>query len=263
MIINLFIHWFIYLFNGCTKITSPTFSLFSDCAEVQGRHNVSGVYYVTPTYTPCPIPVWCDMDTTLGGWLLILKRQNGKVDFKRLWDDYKHGFGDVVNEFYLGNDNIFLLTNQKHYEVRIDLWDFSGNRVYALYKSFYINGERDNYRLHIHGHEGSARDSMKLHDRMMFSTPDRDFDNYRGYNCAREWTAGWWFTNCWFAFLTGPYYNMSSVRYRGISWNDWKHEQLARVEMKIRPSRIPQTDPELQSSSALNAESIYKANSSP
>lgn len=228
--------------QSVSKVTScsvsPETVIYRDCADVQQRHNISGVYFITPTYAPCPIPVWCDMDTTVGGWLLILKRKNGQVDFKRLWDDYKHGFGNVVDEYYLGNDNIFLLTNQKHYELRIDLWDFTGNRVYALYKTFYIDGERDNYRLHVQSFEGSAKDSFKTHDRSMFSTPDRDNDDYLGYDCAREWMAGWWFNNCWFAFLTGPYYNISNVRYRGISWNDWKHEQLAQAEMKIRPSRI-------------------------
>lgn len=228
--------------QSVSKVTSCSLSpetvMYRDCTDVFKRHKESGVYYITPTYAPCPIPVWCDMDTTLGGWLIIMKRQNGEVDFKRLWDDYKHGFGNIVNEYYLGNDNIFLLSNQKHYELRIDLWDFSGNRVYALYKIFRIDGERDNYRLYIHAYEGSAKDSMKSHDRVMFSTPDRDNDQRQGYNCAKEWMGGWWFNNCWYSYLTGTYYNISNVRYRGISWNDWKHEQLARVEMKIRPSRI-------------------------
>ncbi|WAR11570.1 FGL2-like protein [Mya arenaria] len=225
---------------------SPESVVFRDCADVYERHKQSGIYYVTPSYASCPIPVWCDMDTTIGGWLLILKRVSGNINFNRLWNDYKEGFGDLVDEFYLGNDNIFLLTNQKQYEVRIDLWDFSGNRVYALYKTFYIDGERDNYRLHIHSFEGSARDALKSHDRVQFSTADRDNDEYQGYNCAQEWLAGWWFNNCWFSFLTGPYYNISKVRYRGISWNDWKHEQLPHIEMKIRPSRLIIPMPDLQ-----------------
>ena len=210
---------------------------FSDCMDVQKRHKTSGVYFITPTYAACPIPVWCDMDTTDGGWTLLLRRKNGETSFKRLWNEYKHGFGNVVSEFYLGNDNMFLLSNQDYYELRVDLWDFEGNRVYALYKSFKIEGERDNYRINVHSFEGSARDALKKHNRAMFSTADRDNDGYDGYNCAKEWEAGWWFQNCWFAFLTGPYYNVSNVRYRGISWNEWKHEQLAKVEMKIRPSR--------------------------
>lgn len=178
------------------------------------------------------------METTPGGWLLIQRRSNGKIDFNRNWKEYRDGFGDVVSEYWLGNDNIFLLSNQDNYELRVDLWDFNGNRVYALYQSFKIDGVRDNYKLHIHSFEGSAKDGLQKHNEMMFSTADRDNDGWQDYNCAREWEAGWWFNNCWFVILNGPYYNKSSIRYRGISWNEWKHEQLAKTEMKIRPSRL-------------------------
>ena len=189
------------------------------------------------------------METTEGGWLVLLRRTNGKVKFNRLWEEYKHGFGNVAEEYYLGNNNMFLLTNQDYYELRIDLWDFNGNRVYALYKTFKIDGERDKYRMHVNSFEGSARDALHKHNGKKFSTPDQDNDAYNGYNCAKEWEAGWWFTNCWFGFLTGPYYEVSSVRYRGISWNEWKHEQLAQAEMKIRPSRLSPHDPTLHSNS--------------
>lgn len=212
---------------------------FSDCDQVYQRgHTTSGVYYVIPAYSSCPIPVWCDMETTPGGWLLIQRRNSGKVDFNRNWKEYRDGFGDVVSEYWLGNDNIFLLTNQDNYEMRVDMWDFEGNRVYALYQSFKIDGARDNYKLHIHSFEGSAKDGLLKHNGMMFSTSDHDNDGWEDYNCAQEWEAGWWFNNCWFVILNGPYYNQSSIRYRGISWNEWKHEQLAKTEMKIRPSRM-------------------------
>ena len=176
------------------------------------------------------------MDTPPGGWLVIQRRTDGKVSFTHNWDEYRQGFGDVTSEFWLGNDNLFLLTNQLHYELRIDLWDFYGSRVYAQYLHFKLDGERDRYRLHVSNHTGTAPDSFLNHNKMYFSTPDRDHDNYPGYHCAREWGAGWWFNNCWFAILNGQYYNTTDVDYRGISWNEWKSEQLKGCEMKIRPS---------------------------
>mgnify|MGYP000414154631 CR=1 FL=1 len=201
-------------------------------------HTISGVYYITSTYSSCSIPVWCDMDTPPGGWLVIQNRFNGEVDFNRLWDEYKDGFGNIASEFWLGLDNIYLLSNQDFYELRFDLWDFEDNRVYALYKNFKLDGARDRYKIHATDFEGSAKNGMKVHHGMRFSTPDQDNDNWQTYHCGREWRAGWWFNNCWHSILNGPYYNQSSVRTRGISWNDWKPEQLAKTQMKIRPSRL-------------------------
>ncbi|KAK6178185.1 hypothetical protein SNE40_012995 [Patella caerulea] len=215
--------------------------VFVDCEEIYAEgHTENGVYYVKPSSSACPIPVWCDMETRPGGWLTIQKRFNGNTDFNRNWDAYKRGFGDVNMEFWLGNDNIFLISNQKQYELRIDLWDFSGNRVYASYKTFKVEGERDFYKLHVHGYSGSAKDSLFKHNRMMFSTPDQDNDARREAHCAKEWEGGWWFNNCWFAFLNGPYHNQSNIQWRGIAWNHWKREQLGRSEMKIRPIANPQ-----------------------
>ncbi|GFO25420.1 fibrinogen c domain-containing protein 1-like [Plakobranchus ocellatus] len=210
--------------------------LSPDCASVYSAgHHRSGVFYIKPLYAACPIPVWCDMDSPGGGWLLLQRRRNGRQSFNRNWAAYRAGFGDVAGEHWLGNDNIFLLTNQGRYQLRVDLWDFSGNRVHALYTNFKVDGERDQYRLHVSGYSGSAQDSLHRHNQKKFSTPDRDNDSRSEASCAQEWEAGWWFDNCWFALLNGPYHNKSDVSWRGLAWNHWKREQLRASEMKIRP----------------------------
>ena len=179
------------------------------------------------------------METSGGGWLVFQRRQDEKVKFSRGWDAYRHGFGDVVGNHWLGNENIFLLTNQKDYRLRVDVWDFYGNRLSAEYLSFKIDGERDQYQLSVGNHSGPLPDGLTAHHGVRFSTPDRDNDVWEGYHCAKEWQAGWWFTNCWFSFLNGEYYKQSRVKYRGIAWNAWKSQQLRKSEMKIRPARWP------------------------
>ncbi|XP_076470094.1 uncharacterized protein LOC143300366 [Babylonia areolata] len=224
--------------RSCPGVTDQSPN-FVDCAAVfSSGHRQSGVYYVRPHAAACPVPVWCDMDTPPGGWLLFQRRQDGSVPFKRDWDQYRDGFGSVDGEHWLGNDNLFLLTNQDHYQLRVDLWDFSGNRVHAVYTTFRVAGERDKFQLTVSDYSGSAQDSMYRHNKMAFSTPDRDNDGRRESHCAAEWEAGWWFNNCWFALLNGAYHNRSDVSYRGIAWNHWKREQLRKTEMKLRPVKI-------------------------
>lgn len=49
------------------------------------------------------------------GWTVIQRRINGTVDFYRGWNDYKNGFGDLLTEFWLGNEKIHQLTSQGQY----------------------------------------------------------------------------------------------------------------------------------------------------
>jgi hypothetical protein len=51
-----------------------------------------------------------------------------RENFNRDWADYKNGFGDPAKEFWIGNENIFLLTNNEDYALRIELEDFEGNK---------------------------------------------------------------------------------------------------------------------------------------
>lgn len=65
-----------------------------DCAEIAADGTMeSGVYYIKPLYSACPIPVWCDMDTYPGGWTLLQRREGGAVSFNREWAEYRKGFG--------------------------------------------------------------------------------------------------------------------------------------------------------------------------
>lgn len=51
-------------------------------------------------------------------------------NFNRDWADYKNGFGDPAKEFWLGNENIYMLTNNEDYILRVELEDFEGNKRY-------------------------------------------------------------------------------------------------------------------------------------
>jgi hypothetical protein len=76
------------------------------------------------------------------------------VNFYRGWDDYKRGFGDKNGEYWLGLDAIHNLTNSYENKIRIDLKDFDLNTVFALYDSFKIGSESENYTLLVGNFQG-------------------------------------------------------------------------------------------------------------
>ncbi|CAH2316467.1 Hypothetical predicted protein [Pelobates cultripes] len=75
------------------------------------------------------------------------RRWDGSVDFFRDWKSYKNGFGSRLNEFWLGNDNIHMLTSAGKWELRVDMQDFENTKHFAKYDSFQVLGESEKYKL--------------------------------------------------------------------------------------------------------------------
>ncbi|KOB72875.1 Angiopoietin-like 1 [Operophtera brumata] len=48
-------------------------------------------------------------------------RYDGSQDFYKSWSDFKYGFGNLAGEFWLGLEKLNYLTNQKLYELRVEL----------------------------------------------------------------------------------------------------------------------------------------------
>ena len=100
--------------------------------------------------------VFCDQTTEGGGWTVFQKRLDGSVDFYRNWTDYKHGFGDLNGEFWLGMDKIYRLTPCNNSKLRVDLEDFEGNTAYAEYNMFGVMSENDKYKLTLGSYSGKT-----------------------------------------------------------------------------------------------------------
>ena len=112
-----------------------------------------GVYTIKTDKLPA-FDVFCDQTTAGGGWSVFQKRLNGSVDFYRDWNDYKHGFGDLKSEFWLGLDKIHRLTSDGNSMLRVDLEDFEGNTRYAEYNLFGVMSEKDKYKLILGSYSG-------------------------------------------------------------------------------------------------------------
>ncbi|XP_062996558.1 ficolin-3 [Elgaria multicarinata webbii] len=184
-----------------------------------------------------PLRVFCDMDTDGGGWLVFQRRWDGSVDFYRTWNAYKRGFGNQLSEFWLGNDHIHLLTRGGEFQLRVDLVDFEDLNTFALYQSFALSGEDENYKL-ILGQflHGSAGDSLSVHNGHPFSTYDKDNDSGT-QNCAVSVHGAWWYINCYSSNLNGGYpIGDRKEQTYGIDWETDKGIVVSykHTEMKIR-----------------------------
>ncbi|XP_040014026.1 tenascin-like [Xiphias gladius] len=204
------------LLNGDT--TSGLFTIYVEGEEVQ------------------PIQVYCDMTTDGGGWMVFLRRQNGKLEFFRNWKNYTAGFGNMNDEFWLGLSNLHKITSSGHYELRVDLRDM-GESAYAQYDKFAIAEPRTRYKVYIGAYSGTAGDSMTYHQGRPFSTFDNDND-IAVTNCALSYKGAFWYKNCHRVNLMGKYGDNSHSK--GINWFHWKgHEHsIEFAEMKIRPANF-------------------------
>ncbi|XP_054608796.1 tenascin-R isoform X4 [Dunckerocampus dactyliophorus] len=214
---------------------SRLFATPQNCAQhLLNGETLSGVYTIYINRDPSQgVQVYCDMSTDEGGWIVFQRRQNGLTDFSRKWSDYRVGFGNLEDEFWLGLDNIQRLAAQGRYELRIDMKD-GQESVYANYDKFSLGDARNLYKLRIGEYNGTAGDSLSYHQGRPFSTKDRDND-IAVTNCALSYKGAWWYKNCHRANLNGKY--GESRHSQGINWYHWKgHEfSIPFVEMKMRP----------------------------
>uniref|UniRef100_A0A8C3IAP9 Angiopoietin 2 n=1 Tax=Chrysemys picta bellii TaxID=8478 RepID=A0A8C3IAP9_CHRPI len=180
---------------------------FKDCAEAfKSGLTTSGIYTLTVPNSAEEKKTYCDMESSGGGWTVIQRRKDGSVDFHRTWKEYKMGFGDPAGEYWLGNELVSQLTNQKRYVLKIHLKDWEGNEAYSLYEHFYLASEELKYRIQLKGLTGTAgKISSISQPGNDFSTKDADNDKCI-CKCSQMLTGGWWFDACGPSNLNGMYY---------------------------------------------------------
>ncbi|XP_053777285.1 tenascin isoform X7 [Desmodus rotundus] len=209
-----------------------------DCSQAMlNGDTTSGLYtiYLNSNKTQ-PLEVFCDMTSDGGGWIVFLRRKNGREDFYRNWKAYAAGFGDRREEFWLGLDNLNKITSQGQYELRVDLQDH-GKTAYAVYDRFSVGDAKTRYKLKVEGYSGTAGDSMAYHNGRSFSTFDKDTDSAIT-NCALSYKGAFWYKNCHRVNLMGRYGDNNHSQ--GVNWFHWKgHEHSIQfAEMKVRPSNF-------------------------
>lgn len=92
-----------------------------------------------------------------------------------------------AEDFWLGLKKIYSFTQQGAYILRIDLEDWKEEKHWAEYR-FSLEGPSTDYTLHVSNFSGDLPDAMANSTGMRFSTKDRNNDNHRNPNCARNYT---------------------------------------------------------------------------
>ena len=86
------------------------------------------------------------------------------------------------------------LTLREHGSWELTQKMVEGNKVWADYAMFQITGE--NFQLHVdlYNTNSTAGDSLTyIHNRMMFTTKDKDNDNMEYGNSAEQCIGAWWY----------------------------------------------------------------------
>ncbi|KAK5859550.1 hypothetical protein PBY51_021102 [Eleginops maclovinus] len=231
-----------YLTSSFTS-TNAMMNLPLDCSDLfNGGERISGLYVIKPTGAE-PFMAFCDMSKDHGA-TVIQRRNDGSVNFDQIWEKYENGFGDFQGEFWLGLRKIHSLAAQGNSVLHIELEDWKQDRRSIEYR-FNFNGPESNYTIHLTHLSGELPDPMSNHSGMMFSTKDRDNDNLQGFNCAQDYTGGWWYNACGDTNLNGRYFHMRpkgrSDRKRGIQWRPGRRASysLKFTQISVYPVSSP------------------------
>ncbi|KAJ8033066.1 Angiopoietin-related protein 7 [Holothuria leucospilota] len=241
---------------------------FTDCYEAyQAGHTTDGVYTLLPTgWTGPAFTVFCDMTTAGGGWTVFQRRVDRVTDFYRGWNEYREGFGsqEAGNDFWLGNEKIYYLTNQKDNKLRVDIVTSGGSSKYQEYASFRIDDESTKYRLSFGSSTGTAGNYLnRCNNGGKFSTRDQDNDGCNVHDFAEGHRGAWWYntqecshlcTACYYSYRYCDYFetrsgcnNIASDSNLNGDYNGGNGENifwyysncnLNSAEMKIRPSSV-------------------------
>ena len=157
------------------------------------------------------------------------------MSFQRKWREYVKGFGDLHTEFWYGLEEIYYLTKNGQWEMRVDYQESNKLRYYIQYNQFGLGSANQQYSLAVgefFNGEGSDYWFNQQGDRayvlngMRFSTEDNDNDRSSG-NCAVNQRSGWWYNECALLNINRqpPHISTGSSSNRAVLF----------TEMKIRP----------------------------
>jgi len=110
------------------------------------------------------------------------------------WQAFKYGFSDATGGYWLGNENMYQMTNNGHqWNICAEVVDTAGIVYQVSYSKFIVDSESDGYTYFASGMSGSPSDMLGPDSRKNKFT-SKDVNNQIG-TCANQAVAskgGWW-----------------------------------------------------------------------
>lgn len=125
--------------------------------------------------------------------MVIQRRMDGSENFNRSKAEYRTGFGGADGEYWLGLENMHLLTSLNSYELMVVMENYTGSSVFQKYNGFVVEEESNGYMLRLAaGSTGTAGDGLAVYANERFST----YDSAWNYVCVRMHGGGFWHYGC-------------------------------------------------------------------
>jgi len=179
-----------------------------------------------------PFSAPCESELDDGGWTVIERQHAGTVNFDRSWNEYRNGFGDLREEFFIGLEKLHKMTAAEPQDLLIYFEKHTLETEHTRFNGFLIGSEEEDYVLKSASRISGSYMTLESSLGKKFTTFDRDNDKYLWGNCAKDLRGGWWFGDCHEkSFGAEEFYNLN-----GVSYNE--RRIFKSLLMMIRPTRL-------------------------
>ena len=121
--------------------------------------------------------------------------------FHKTWLEYKNGFGNLTQYYWIGLENIRSLVTQQKMHLYLEMYNTTDTRYNITFGVFSIDDESNRYMLRLDNKLSgnlNAAPNIPYHNGTFFATYDNDNLN----RCASQHLGGFWFKTCYWFCLT-------------------------------------------------------------
>jgi len=200
--------------NNVTGVNIPNGALA--CPNVNGIWNLcapNASFVVANTTMSLTIPTTSNsiQVMSVNGWIIIHQRLDSTLNWTLPWSSYKAGFGTANGDYWMGNDNIHLVTTSKLYRLRMEVLSMTMGWFSTEYNLFTLDAESNFYQIHVSQYvpwDGgdimnyNKSGGVYVQNGMNFTTFDQQHDHSQLANCASVGGGGFWYNDCWEFCLT-------------------------------------------------------------